>query len=305
MKNFTKLIFLSFLISITCTSAYATDAVLGKDGMIFLDEEGNAFNKSEIEKTVDSLNLTAAALNSIGIKTIFLIIPTKASIYPENVPQSLKLPGDFKTRYVDIQKSFAKSGLKSLDIKNFLINLKNIDGINIWMQRDSHWTPIAGYNLGKFVASYLLNLGWIEKLNSDIEINWSEKTYNTDLARIYKGKNPTSQIPLGETVLSPDMSIQTNDLLGGMDSSVVLVGSSYSMLPYPALHIGLSVGINSPAINFGMDGGGIWGGMQKFVSSQNFRDPSVKVVVWEIPERIFTQPEPEGGLQLLLSKITK
>jgi len=290
------------LLSVWSTAA-GTAAYKGKAGMLLLDEESAFISAGQIEETVGLLSKTAVALQKQGIRVVFCVVPTKISLFPENTVKGTAYPSDYQTRYAKIMAAFKQAGLQAVDVKHTLEVIKETGAAQPWMLRDSHWTPEAAYLVGTIIGQEIGRLGWARTLKtSPTRITRETVAYPTDLYRLL----PASQkfnVPVTESVTVPRRETASVGLLDEGESAVVLVGSSYSRVPYPTLDVGLAAALNTDVLNFGQDGGGLWRGLEAFLKSPSYTKKSARVLVWEMPERSFYPASPVQGFEALLKSI--
>lgn len=95
------------------------------------------------QKTRDRVNYLKQALPDTEI--IYMVVPSKASTYPERVPSDYK-QGTGKSRLEQVNEAFEAGGVKVINLLDVFKKHKN-DQYKLYWNTDSHWT-----DYGAFVA---------------------------------------------------------------------------------------------------------------------------------------------------------
>ncbi|NLJ71017.1 MAG: hypothetical protein GX328_06110 [Clostridiaceae bacterium] len=120
--------------------------IVGKSGMYYFEptlrQYLNAPDLSDydIARIAESLNLQEEYLLSQGIKLGVFIIPNKATIYPEFMPDRFK-PLDNTSDLDRLQIMYPSM----VDMKQILLDAKENEDLPIYHQEDSHWTKLGAY----------------------------------------------------------------------------------------------------------------------------------------------------------------
>ena len=164
----------------------------GKNDWLFL---GNEYNKSvaklklgilpkkkDLEVTKETYSNIAKTAASFGTEVVLIIGPNKSSIYPENLPDTLK-PSTIKysSFFLDILKDIPN--LTIYDPTNDLLSLKEKEGILYW-RTDTHWNK---------KGAFLAYSGFLKLFNIPIpDVSFYQGDhYEGDLLLLSKLKNFT------------------------------------------------------------------------------------------------------------------
>src|SRR5690606_34549529 len=135
----------------------------GKEDWLYL---GNAYHdtvaKQKLAKTpsIEEVSATkalfqnmAAAAHKLGVPVALIVGPNKASIYPEYLPNELKVSA---RRYVDFFLDALKDvpNLTAYDPTEDLARLKAKEGLLYWMT-DTHWNEKGAYFAYSGLATHL------------------------------------------------------------------------------------------------------------------------------------------------------
>jgi len=125
-------------------------AFIGKQGWMYLikDEmelyEGkNIFTKDKIQRFVDVVNYRKHILDSLNSKYYLVVIPIKATVYPEFLPLSKSNPGSFTLTDQVVEALSRESAVKVIDLRDTLRNHKNEQPL--FYKTDNHWNEYGAF----------------------------------------------------------------------------------------------------------------------------------------------------------------
>jgi alginate O-acetyltransferase complex protein AlgJ len=99
----------------------------------------------------------ASALKVLGVDLLLVPVPTKASIYPEKLSESLS-PNDAVSQKAFLDK-IASTGIQVADLETlFRQHRVSHPDENLYCATDSHWSPLGAQLAAKAVASHLATL---------------------------------------------------------------------------------------------------------------------------------------------------
>lgn len=120
--------------------------IVGKDGFLFFAEtlddyfKVNTLSGNDLLRLNESLRIQKNYLDTKGIRSFFMIVPNKASIYGEYMPDYLKTIGDAS----NLERISAMDMVIPLiDLKAVLLNDKNKTGKLLYHLKDSHWNNLG------------------------------------------------------------------------------------------------------------------------------------------------------------------
>ncbi|MCF4175265.1 alginate O-acetyltransferase AlgX-related protein [Vibrio sp. McD22-P3] len=142
-------------------------ALVGKEGFIFLGNnydrvtelhQGYIVKDNEISTLIDELSVKQAYLNEIGIANIFIIAPDKYSVYPNYLPDWLKISDD-----KPVDKFMRTASKRMLDVVYLKDVLREGSEHLTFYKTDTHWNRYGAY------IGYQETIGTLNKL-FDVEL---------------------------------------------------------------------------------------------------------------------------------------
>ena len=271
------------------------NVILGRDGMGFYAEEFSG----PLALADPLINLPAfvainRALSSRGINLSIVLVPIKARIYEDRMPQLL--PEVIHHRYDLFRNELEAKNVHAPNINAYLLQhpARN-SNLPLYFYADTHWTPQTAFDVGEFVAREIAQRVILDivptfkttKTRSVKQISGLkqllEGSGDGDLIRLSAADNPAhTQIkPLTNVEL---VSLETN--IGLLENTpaprIVQTGTSYSV--YPALVDGLRYGLQRDVVLVARDGGW-YHPLRDYLASKDFQTNPPRVIVWEYPER--------------------
>jgi len=200
----------------------STQVTLGKNGWLYLKEaqsdyeHTNCFSEEEKQKILEQLLFQKEVFADSGMEFVIYIAPNKATIYPENMPDTV-FQRDSLSRAEDLIKYIRdNSDIKVIYPKEELMAAKEI--APIYYVTDTHWNEVGGYVGTQVFLKEVF--GFEDRLSADM-ISIREEYREGDLARIGSVSDIYKEYTLyGIKPLSIDMSLKS-------DKSVYFVGDSF------------------------------------------------------------------------------
>lgn len=274
-----------------------TAVTVGKNGWLFYSED-------KLDSTSDlALNAivnTAHAIERTGVKVIISMVPIKSRIYPEFLPDEIKLTDKSNSRYTDYLKYMISNKLTAVDISGTLIRARLFDNKTlVFHSNDTHWTPFGARIAAGAIASAI-------RLNSNISnVKKTLYTRKTTIGENYgdlfvffpqEVKDKYLHSVKFMNYVYDAVDSKRIGLLDEDAPQIALVGSSYSEEPR-GFRQAISFSIERDIIDASIGGGGIWIPMEKYLSSATYKDNKPKVLIWEFPEyRLWLDP-PKNWLE--------
>jgi hypothetical protein len=166
-------------------------ALVGKDGWLFLEQTRLAdsnrgalpLSSAQLERLMDSFESRHRYLESRQKKLVVFPVPDKNSLYPEFLPDSVKIVGPSRLR--QFRDATVSAEFQTADTLTMLESARQ-QGEAIYYQTDSHWNcrgawfaylalmkriRDAGYQGGRMLAE------------SEVEFIRPAKPHNTDIVR--------------------------------------------------------------------------------------------------------------------------
>jgi len=152
-------------------------ACIGKDGWMFLTGESelefyahaNLPTEEECQKILEKVNLVDKALKNLGKKFEIVICPNKSTIYPEYMPDGIRVNGT-KNRSDVINEYLLTHGCTATFtyLKDDMLNHKK--DAQLYYKTDTHWMPNGAYYGAQTMFS---------KVGKDlVPANFYETTFN-------------------------------------------------------------------------------------------------------------------------------
>jgi len=172
----------------------SSQVILGKSGQliesIYISEYLNLIeplNVDFLESKVKQIKELQVQLNSIGKTHLLLITPSKASIYPEYIPERYKMLRVDKIRNYDLLIPLLdKYGVNYIDGHKITLQHKLEDKYEMFPKGGTHWTNLAAYYTAKETVDFIEELRNIDMVNmvlESVELSYPEKnTTDRDLA---------------------------------------------------------------------------------------------------------------------------
>lgn len=126
-------------------------AFMGYDGWMFVVKDHmdtyygrNVANNEELANYYDIFKYRKDFLDSIGCKYYVVVVPTKTSVYPENIPLAKRRIVDFtlSDQIVDLVDTIA--GITIVDLRATL-NRAKTGNIPLYHKTDTHWNDYGSY----------------------------------------------------------------------------------------------------------------------------------------------------------------
>lgn len=173
--------------SIFSTSA-AESITLGKDGYIYETNYINAYigldyiGDKEIKIKFEKLKKLQDTLKSLNKEIIIVLAPSKASFYPEYIPDKFLIKPKKKSNYEETTKQLSKTNLPYIDFSKWFRSMKETSLCPLMNRNGIHWTRygevLAMDSLIKYVSKQTsINLPRI-KYNSLIKSDNAKFTDN-------------------------------------------------------------------------------------------------------------------------------
>ncbi|MCB0323626.1 MAG: hypothetical protein KDD69_08630 [Bdellovibrionales bacterium] len=145
------------------TANYAPLVVHGKNKTLYRDQyvedynRGNLVAPEELERRAINFKLLQSKLAERGVPVLYLITPTKAALYPENLPESRivrrrlskKRNYDYFVQYLD------QHGVEYIDAHRFFADRREEYPYGVFATTGSHWNDIAICDVSRLVLDKL------------------------------------------------------------------------------------------------------------------------------------------------------
>jgi len=132
----------------------------GEDGWLYLggDMKNPCLAERDVGDTLDELVALRDTVEASGRRFVFVVAPDKSSVLPEHLPDTY--PGErcaAERKAAMWQALGAIEGRESwlIDLRDPLLERQAADGVDIYRQNDTHWTPRGGAVFGQELLGLL------------------------------------------------------------------------------------------------------------------------------------------------------
>lgn len=276
---------------------------LGLDDWLFSVEELQYFDDARTHQNARIAVMTKAALalKAQGVTLIIALVPDKARVHPQHLNNGL-YPYWHADRYRFILDALRSHGVEVADL---LPALTPADAESpLYYRTDTHWNQRGAELAAATVAER------VKAVAADLPPTLFE-TGSTgplvqgpgDLLRMMGlSSMPNWARP------APDMEItaltrksgaaQPAGLFDNVGVPVVLMGTSYSLRAN--FHGYFQQALGAEVLNVSRDGGGFIQSAKDYFADESFKSTKPQVIVWEVPERMFSAPLSDPEKQALL-----
>lgn len=253
-------------------------------------EPRNATN-DPVAAIVDFRNQLAAR----GVQLLVMPVPNKDSIYPDRLTSRATPPrGILTPRTREVLEKLRGAGVEVVDLFKEFTEARQ-SGVSpetpLYLAQDTHWSPAGVALATKAVARRLIELGWIEKGQTEYTERPAPVQRQGDIVRML-------QAPIIERRVPPE-SVSCVQVLHGKDgqpyaddaaAEILILGDSFMRIyqqdiPNAAgfiAHLGKE--LKQPMMSVVNDGGGSTLVREELSARPIFLEKK-KIVVWEFVER--------------------
>ena len=129
---------------------FSGKAFLGRQGWMYAIEDemdlylgNNIFSKDTLLRFIEVVNYRKHILDSIGCKYYLVIVPVKASVYPEYIPFSKRKTGQSTLTDQIITALNYETDVHVIDLRDELVKYKHEH--RVFDKTDTHWNEYGGY----------------------------------------------------------------------------------------------------------------------------------------------------------------
>lgn len=211
----------------------STQVLLGKNNWLYMKETlddfqgNNCYTEEEKQQFLTQLVKHRDAFESMGIEFAIYVAPNKATIYPENMSDTI-IKRNEKTRTEDLIAYIREySNIKVIYPKEELILAKELSPV--YYTTDTHWNEVGGYVGTQVLLKELF--GYEDRFTADM-IHVKEEYRPGDLAKIGNVRNVIRE-DIQYTIMEDDLDLSLKS-----DKTLYFVGDSFygSMRYYVPLY---------------------------------------------------------------------
>ncbi len=236
-----------------------------------------------IADTVRTIAATNRTLHAAGIDLLVLVVPLKARLYPDKLPDGTTLSPAVSTRYAAILSALAAAQIPSFDVEAVLRTVTQ----PTFFRTDYHWTEWSAEAVARACAAQLVALTNLPP--SSVKMPplsaWSNDEHEGDLAQLLP---PDRQRAIGQEVITiRSIDGSRVQLLDAADANVHVVGNSFSM-PYLGFPEMLAETLKQPVgVTAKFGNAGPWETMVEYLESPVFAKRRPRAIVWQFVEGLF------------------
>ena len=271
----------------------------GNDGWLF--GRPDLITAAELPETAPLyLERLAEALRARGVTPVALIVPTRGSVAYRHMqrtknPALARYDPEAAARgYRNFLGTLRKAGFIAPD----LLGVARRAGDSFFFKRDHHWTPAAARAVAQAVAEELetklkTQLAALPKTSFHTRSRPPKRQLGT-LARRAQARCPATALPrerVAQFETRPERTPERTDvpvaeaLFAEQTPQIVLVGTSNSHRDAgkPGLNFGgfLQAALGLEVLNAAFPGSGVYGSLESYLRSKDFRRTPPKVLIWE------------------------
>ena len=269
----------------------------GSDDWLFSVEELQFFNDEKIHQQSRLATLThaASALKAQGVTLLVALVPDKARVYARQLPGG-HYPYWHAERYNSILGTLNAQGVQTVDLLSALSRTSSTTSSTEWLyyRTDTHWNQQGAQRAAEAVAARVKTLSPDMPQASFVSQTTGPKAPRTgDLLRMTGLSNMPDWIrpmPDEEAPVSTQKKDeqQAGGLFDNVSVPVALVGTSYSQRAN--FHGYLQQALGAEVLNVARDGGGFIQSAKDYLADESFKTAKPRVLIWEVPERMFSAP---------------
>lgn len=158
----------AFLINASAAEKYP--AVVGKNGWLFYENEFNPLIEERgVNKSIKIIEEFKEKLQTKGISLVLTLVPVKARIYSEYLPDSVKWGKAQDDRYKDWSQQIKNSGIHFVDLNTAFLNTPvRSSETPLFYRLDSHWSPVGVEIAAQTISSNLAAIPEIDQIIKNI-----------------------------------------------------------------------------------------------------------------------------------------
>jgi alginate O-acetyltransferase complex protein AlgJ len=272
--------------------------IVGKNDWLFLRSElsspAEAPGKTETISLIGRLNKVFAAN---GVNMVVTVVPAKARLYAEHLPDTIKLHDYMLSNYESITKALQAAGVAVIDLNTLFMSspLRNSDPY-LFYRLDGHWN-FTGAKLAADTLKAGLDANPVLKsaLNATSEVAFQRNVEKRK--RPSKAGDLIALVPPNSGTFAPEqvtwvrvIRTQEQNEANRMPIGITVQGSSFSQ-DWTGFVDALRFVLQRDILNVSVPAHiGSWVGMESYLSSDAFQNNVPKLLIWERPEYTMRAP---------------
>ena len=265
----------------------------GLNDWLFSVEEFQFYNDFQAHQNMrlKILSDTGQALKAQGVTLVIALVPDKVRMHPEKLLGN-SYPYWYRDRYKVIVDTLNSQGVLAVNLIPALTS-SNAQ-TPLYYRTDTHWNQIGAERAAAAIAQQIKSLARDIPKTSFATNPTGPVTQKTgDLLRMMGlGNMPDWVRPMPDSeapeITQKEVSGQSAGLFGTVNIPVVLLGTSYSLRANFQGYLQQALG--TEVLNVARDGGGFIQSAKDYFADESFKTAKPRIIIWEIPERMFSAP---------------
>lgn len=277
----------------------------GSDGWLFSTEEFQAdlgYLQGDLPTILAD---TGAALREQGIQLLVVPVPPKALVQqqqlkpyrPDPLQESrhaafLALLQQLDIPAVDLLAVYNAAAAGTVSQDHLQVAVGETAQPEYFMRSDTHWSPFGAALAARAIAERVASLScaaaithssFSEAASAPVTVPGDLLSFLPEGGGWFRALPPAAE--LSPLRLKAPESSSAASLFGAQAIPVALVGTSYSASPLWGFENSLKLALSADVLSLAREGQGPFRPMQDALESGHLAANSVRLVVWEIPER--------------------
>jgi alginate O-acetyltransferase complex protein AlgJ len=267
---------------------------LGRDGWLFSVEEIQFYpdHAQNLQHRVAMMGQISQALQKQGVDLVVAVVPDKARVHAPLLTTGT-YPHWYAPRYEQILGTARQAGVAVVDLGAALREASA--SAPLYYRTDTHWNQQGAQRSAQAIAEQAAKRSatW-PTVTFEVQAQGAAQDRVGDLLKMMSlgdmpnWARPTPDSEIAQELQKKSASAAPAGLFDDASVSVVLVGSSYSQRAN--FHGYLQQALQADVLNVAKDGGGFLQSLAEYVSDQSFQSSKPQLIIWEVPERVFSQP---------------
>ena len=279
---------------------------IGHQDWLFSSEELAVYPAAQ-DATSDNLaqiDRIAGQLASQNIAVIVAVVPAKARIYSEHLPNGSLYPATVARHEIFVDWLATKQ-IPWVSFKEPLLAAKTQQPV--FLKTDTHWTPfgarVAATHLQQFISTQFTGL--INPTDQFKTTVTDPQPFEGDLMSfipvrdLFPGLGPSADwlsAEQTELIATTDSASENSLFTDQPDFDITLVGTSYSANDRWNFQGALQQATGQQILNYAELGVGPIKPMLNYLASNDFQQSPPRLIIWEFPERFLPVANPAAAL---------
>ncbi|MEY2954094.1 MAG: hypothetical protein RLZZ401_2181 [Pseudomonadota bacterium] len=276
----------------------AADQVrLGQSDWIYLTDEVRHHASAQANQVarIDLLAQTARSLQAQGVQLLVLLVPDKARVYPQYLPEGAA-PGFTQARYAQALQALRDKGVPTVDVLAPLALAARDTRQPVYYRTDTHWNMLGARVAAQAVAQAVKTMPlelpdtrFVTESSSPQAPRPGDLLRLMGLLQVPNFWRPQPDEEAATVTRQTSADVATGGLLGNAAGPpVVLVGTSYSLRGN--FQGQLQEALSAKLLSTAKDGGGFLQAASDYFADEAFQSDKPKLIIWEVPERFLPEP---------------